>query len=101
MSSLAAAVPAERTSIYPCMDVHKDAMTTAVIPEVATPATRIERSRFSPPKRKSCMYRVVSDGENRVCHDASGTGYRLHRALRNARRRHRRWVRGHRTIAEL
>ena len=39
MSSLAAAVPDGRTITYPCAVVHKNAMTTAVLPEVAKPAT--------------------------------------------------------------
>ena len=43
MSSLAAAVPAVRTIIYLGMDVHKDSITVAVLPEGAKAPSRLDR----------------------------------------------------------
>ena len=43
MSSLAAAVPAARTIIYLGMDVHKDSIAVAVLPERAAKPPQLER----------------------------------------------------------
>ena len=71
-----------RTSIYLGMDVRKDSITFAVLPEGATAPTRVERLPNALPTLKKCMDRIARDGEIRACHEASGAGYVLHRALR-------------------
>lgn len=82
MSSLAAAVPtAGRPIIYVGMDVHKDSLTVAVLPEGATAPSRLDRLPNDLPKLKRWLERVARDGELRACYEASGAGYVLHRAL--------------------
>ena len=82
MSSLAV-VPVARAIIYLGMDVHKDSITIAVLPDVATAPTRVERLPNELPKLKKWMDRIARDGEIRACYEASGAGYVLHRALRD------------------
>ena len=84
MSSLAAAVPSAACSIiYLGMDVHKDSITIAVLPEGAKVPTRLERLPNDLPKLKRWLDRVARDGAVRACYEASGAGYVLHRALRD------------------
>src|SRR5688500_12450280 len=68
--------------IYLGMDVHKDSITIAVLPMGAKNPTRLERLPNDLPKLKRFLDRVARDGELRVCYEASGAGYVLHRALR-------------------
>ena len=83
MSSLAAAVVrAVRTIIYLGLDVHKDWITIAVLPDGAKAPTRIERLPNELPKLKKWLDRVAREGELQACYEASGAGYVLHRALR-------------------
>ena len=83
MSSLAAAVPVARTIIYLGMDVHKDSITIAILPEIAKAPTRVERLPNELPRLKKWMERIARDGELQACYEASGAGYVLHRALRD------------------
>jgi transposase len=76
MSSSAASI------IYLGMDVHKDSITIAVLPMTAKTPTRLERLPNDLPKLKRFLDRTARDGELRVCYEASGAGYVLHRALR-------------------
>ena len=76
MSSSAASI------IYLGMDVHKDSITIAVLPATAKNPTRLERLPNDLPKLKRFLDRTARDGELRVCYEASGAGYVLHRALR-------------------
>jgi len=76
MSSSAASI------IYLGMDVHKDSITIAVLPTTAKNPTRLERLPNDLPKLKRFLDRLARDGELRVCYEASGAGYVLHRALR-------------------
>lgn len=78
MSSSTAAAPI----IYLGMDVHKDSITIAVLPMAAKNPTRLERLPNDLPKLKRFLDRAARDGELRVCYEASGAGYVLHRALR-------------------
>jgi len=78
MSSPAAAA----SIIYLGMDVHKDSITIAVLPMAAKTPTRLERLPNDLPKLKRFLDRLARDGELRVCYEASGAGYVLHRALR-------------------
>lgn len=83
MSSRAALEPAAaaRSIIYLGMDVHKDSITIAVLPEGAKAPTRLDRLPNELPKLKRWLERVAREGEVRACYEASGAGYVLHRAL--------------------
>jgi transposase len=63
------------------MDVHKDSITIAVLPITAKSPTRLERLPNDLPKLKRFLDRLARDGELRVCYEASGARYVLHRAL--------------------
>jgi transposase len=63
------------------MDVHKESVTIAVLPAAAKAATRMDRLPNDLPKLKRYLDRVAREGERRVCYEASGAGYVLHRAL--------------------
>jgi transposase len=64
------------------MDVHKESITLAILPAAAKAATRVDRLPNDLAKLKRYLDRVARDGELRVCYEASGAGYVLHRALR-------------------
>src|SRR5258708_17302367 len=81
MSSSATAVAAARSIIYLGLDVHKDAITIAVLPVVTKAPTRLERLPNDLGKVKKCLDRLAHDGELRACYEASGAGYVLHRAV--------------------
>ena len=81
MSSLAV-VPVVRSIIHLGMDVHKDSITVAVLPQGAKAPTRLERLANDLPKLKKWLDRVAREGEIHACYEASGAGYVLHRALR-------------------
>lgn len=70
-----------RSIIYVGMDVHKESITLAVLPAGAKAATRVDRLPNDLPKVKRYLERVARDGDLRVCYEASGAGYVLHRAL--------------------
>ena len=63
------------------MDVHKDSITIAVLPEGAKTPTRLDRLPNNLPKLRRWLDRVARDGDLRACYEASGAGYVLHRAL--------------------
>lgn len=78
MSSQSTSAP---SMIYVGMDVHKESITLAVLPATAKTATRVDKLPNDLPKLKRYLERVARDGELRVCYEASGAGYVLHRAL--------------------
>ena len=82
MSSLAV-VPVPRSIIYLGMDVHKDSMTIAVLPQGAKAPTRLERLANDLPKLQTWLDRGAREGEVHACDEASGAGYVLPRALRD------------------
>lgn len=84
MSSVRAGKAASRSSsrIYLGMDVHKDSITIAVLPEGAGAPTRVDRLSYDLLKVKRFLDRLASDAELRCCYEASGAGYVLHRAMR-------------------
>ena len=82
MSSAAAV--AARSIIYLGMDVHKESITIAVLPEGAKAPTRLDRLPNDLPKLTKWLARLARDGEIRACYEASGAGYVLHRALQAA-----------------
>lgn len=67
MSSSATAAPAVRSIIYLGMDVHKESITIAVSPAMATAPSRVERLPNDLPKLKKWLDRVGRDGEVRAC----------------------------------
>ena len=67
--------------IYLGMDVHKDSITIAVLPQSAKTPTRMDRLPNDLPTLKQWLERVARDGELHACSEASGAGYVLHRAL--------------------
>jgi transposase len=71
-----------RSIIYLGLDVHKESVTIAVLPAAAKAATHVDRLPNELPKLKRYVDRVAREGELRVCYEASGAGYVLHRALR-------------------
>ncbi len=75
-------VPAVHSIIYLGMDVHKDSITIAVLPEGAKTPTRLDRLPNDLPKLKKWLDRIARDGEIRACYEASGAGYVLHRAMK-------------------
>ena len=79
----AAAVAAARSIIYLGLDVHKDSITIAVLPQGAKAPSRVDRLPNDLPTLKRWLERVARDGELRACYEASGAGYVLHRALRD------------------
>ena len=81
MSSRAAVERVARPIIHFGMDVHKDSITVAVLPEGAKAPTRLDRLPSDLPKRQRWLERVAREGELRACYEASGAGYVLHRAL--------------------
>ena len=81
-SAPAVAVPvAARSMIYLGMDVHKDSITIAVLPQSAKAPTRLEKLANDLPKLKRWMERIAREGDIHACYEASGAGYVLHRAL--------------------
>lgn len=68
--------------IYVGMDVHKDLVVVAVLPEDAQEPTLEKRLPNDERKLRRFFARVARDGEVRACYEASGAGYVLHRALK-------------------
>jgi len=71
-----------RTIIYLGLDVHKDSITIAVLPEGAPAPSRVERLPNDLAKLRRFCERLAAEGDLRACYEASGAGYVLHRALR-------------------
>jgi transposase len=84
MSSALAGKAALRASstIYLGMDVHKDSITVAVLPEGAKAPTRVDRLSSDFQKLRRFLDRLAGEGELRCCYEASGAGYVLQRAMR-------------------
>jgi transposase len=71
-----------RSIIYLGLDVHKDSITIAVLPEGAPVPIRVERLPNDVAKLRRLCERLAAQGDLRACYEASGAGYVLHRALR-------------------
>lgn len=67
--------------IYVAMDVHKDSVMVAVLPESSPEPTVVKRLPNDARKLRKFFDRVGRDGEVRACYEASGAGYVLQRAL--------------------
>jgi hypothetical protein len=61
--------------------VCKGSITIAVLPMPAKNPTRLQRLPNDLTTLKRFLARTARDGERRVCYEASGAGYVLHRAL--------------------
>lgn len=83
MSSAAKSTTAPaRCIIYLGMDVHKDSITIAVLPEGARTPSRLDRLPNDLPKLKRYLDRLAQRGEIRACYEASGADYVIHRAMK-------------------
>jgi len=67
--------------IYLGLDVHKDSVTVAVLPEGAAAPTRIDKYPNDFAKLRRVFERLAKEGELRACYEASGAGYVLQRAM--------------------
>lgn len=89
MSSVATATPAATPTIpalptiYLGLDVHKDSITIAVLPAGAPSPTHVDKLANDPTRLRRYLERVAAHGALRCCYEASGTGYVLHRLLRD------------------
>lgn len=68
--------------IYVAMDVHKDSVMVAVLPEGVTEPTVVKRLPNDAHKLRKFFDRLARDGAVQACYEASGAGYVLQRALR-------------------
>ena len=67
--------------IYLGMDVHKDSIMIAVLPQSAKTPMRLEKLANDLPERKKWLERIAHEGEIHACYEASGAGYVLRCAL--------------------
>src|SRR6266545_6633863 len=74
--------PMSRSIITLGMDVHKDSITLAVLPDGTPAPTRLDRLPNDLAKLHRYCDRLAEQGELRACYEASGAGYVLHRAMR-------------------
>jgi len=69
-------------SLYVGLDVHKESITIAVLPERAATPTRVDKLPHDLNTLRRYFARLAADGAIRACYEASGAGYVLERALR-------------------
>jgi transposase len=69
------------SKIHVGMDVHKDTVMIAVLPEDADEPTIVKQLPNDEAKLRRFLARVAEDGELCCCYEASGAGYVLHRAI--------------------
>ena len=67
--------------LYCGMDVHKDTVMVAVLPEGAKEPTKIVQLMHDERKLKRWFARLADEGEIRACYEASGAGYVLQRQM--------------------
>lgn len=68
--------------IYLGLDVHKDSITSAVLPAAAPAPTSVDRLTSDLAKLKRYLARQAREGTLRICYEASGAGFALYRVLR-------------------
>jgi transposase len=73
--------PAAPSTIYVGLDVHKDSLTLAVLPADAPAPTRVDKPPNDLAKLRRYLDRLATQGTLRLCYEASGAGYVLHRAI--------------------
>ncbi|MGQ0561846.1 MAG: hypothetical protein ACT443_08240 [Gemmatimonadota bacterium] len=70
------------STLYLGMNVPKESVTIAVLPNDAAAPTRVERLPSDLLKLKRFIDRLAANVEIRACYEASGAGYVLQRAMR-------------------
>jgi transposase len=68
-------------NLYLGMDVHKESVVVAVLPEGAGEPSEVRRLPNEPRKLRRHFERVARDGRIRACYEASGAGYVLQRQM--------------------
>ena len=71
------------TKVYVGMDVHKDSVMIAVLPERAPAPTLVKRLSHDPRGLRRLLDRLAREHEVRACYEASGAGYVLERKIRS------------------
>ena len=71
------------TKVYVGMDVHKDSVMIAVLPEGAREPTLVKRLSHDPRGIRRLLDRLAREHEVRACYEASGAGYVLERKIRS------------------
>jgi len=69
------------SKIHVGMDVHKDTVMIAVLPDASAKPTIVKQLPNDERKLRRFLARIAEDGELRCCYEASGAGYVLHRAI--------------------
>ena len=72
-----------QTKVYVGMDVHKDSVMIAVLPERAPAPTLVKRLSHDPRGLRRLLDRLAREHEVRACYEASGAGYVLERKIRS------------------
>ena len=72
-----------RTKVYVGMDVHKDSVMIAVLPEGVREPTLVKRLSHDPRGLRRLLDRLSREHEVRACYEASGAGYVLERMIRS------------------
>ena len=72
----------DETKVYVGMDVHKDTVMVAVLPEGSREPTVVKRMSHDPRGLRRLLDRLGREGEIRACYEASGAGYVLERRIR-------------------
>ena len=70
------------TKVYVGMDVHKDSVMIAVLPEGEREPTLVKRLSHDPRGIRRLLDRLAREYEVRACYEASGAGYVLERMIR-------------------
>ena len=73
----------KKTKMYVGMDVHKDSVMIAVLPEGAREPTLVKRLSHDPRGLRRLLDRLAREHEVRACHEASGAGYVLERKIQS------------------
>ena len=71
------------TKVYVGMDVHKDSVMIAVLPEGEREPTLVKRLSHDPRGIRRLLDRLAREHEVRACYEASGAGYVLERKIRS------------------
>ena len=72
-----------KTKVYVGMDVHKDSVMIAVLPEGAPEPTLVKRLSHDPRRLRRMLDRLGREHEVHACYEASGAGYVLERKIRS------------------
>ena len=72
-----------KTKVYVGMDVHKDSVMIAVLPEGVREPTLVRRLSHDPRGLRRLLDRLAREHEVRACYEASGAGYVLERMIRS------------------